>query len=414
MKFSYFISQRWLKSQSKAKNLSSPIIKLGVAAVGLSVAVMILSIAIVTGFQEEIRNRVVGFGSHIQIVNFDSNNSFETNPIQKNLSVIETIRALPGIKNVQPFGTKPGIIKTQDDILGIIAKGVDENFDWEFFESNLVKGSIININDSTTTNDIVISETIASLLKIDVGDEIATFFIDERPRPRRFKIAGIYQTSLKEFDKQFILVDLKHIQRLNEWNNNQISGFEVNLYDSKEIDYWTYEIMNMTGYQFLDDGSRLRVISITDKYAHIFDWLNLLDMNVIVILLIMSAISIINMISVLIIIILDRISAIGLLKALGATNKTIKNIFLNQAVFIIFRGVLIGNIIAVSLGVLQEKFHILKLNEESYFIDYAPVSIKMGWLILLNIIAVLFILFFMILPTAMVSKVEPVKTLRYE
>jgi len=393
--------------------LSRSIVQLSVFSISLSVAVMIITLAVVTGFKKEIRNRAVGFGSHIQILNFDSNNSFESLPVSSNQSFLPALHQIPGIKHIQVFATKPGIIKAGKENQGVIAKGIGPDFDWSFFESNLVKGRSFRVQDTIKTNDVLISRKLASLLKLDVGDEFPMFFFDERPRPRRFKICGLFETSLDEFDKQFILTDISHIQKLYDWEPDQITGFEILIENYHQIDFITDMVREVAGFHFLDDGSRLKVVNIKEKYPQIFQWLNLLDMNVLVILLLMITVAIVNMISGLIILILDRTQAIGLLKAIGSNNQTIKKIFLYQALFLIVKGMIIGNAIAIVIAFLQDKFQIMKLNQTSYFIDYVPVNLTAPILIFTNLGSLFMIFIAMYLPALIILRIEPVKTLRY-
>jgi lipoprotein-releasing system permease protein len=252
------------------------------------------------------------------------------------------------------------------------------------------------------------------MLRLDVGDEFPMFFFDEKPRPRRFKVAGLFETSLEEFDKQFILTDIKHIQRLYGWDPDQISGFEIMIDDYNVIDRTTEKIRDLAAYRFMDDGSRLKVINIKEKYPQIFQWLNLLDMNVVVILLLMVIVAIVNMISGLIILILDRTSTIGLLKAIGSNNHTVKRIFLYQSFFLIVKGLLLGNLIAIIICLVQEKYQILKLDQASYFIDYVPINMSFAIYFLTNLGSLLFILLAMYLPALIILRIDPVKTLRYE
>jgi lipoprotein-releasing system permease protein len=373
---------------------------------------MIISMAVVTGFKKEIRNKVVGFGSHIQILNFDANNSYESIPIGEDQEFLPSILAIPEVRHLQKFITKPGIIKAGMENQGVIAKGIDSDFDWTFFKENLVEGTIFSVTD-TLTNNVLLSKKLASTLQLKVGDEFPMFFFAEKARARRFKIAGLYETSLEEFDRQFILTDIKHLRNLYGWEDNQISGFEILIDDYSRIDNATLTIRNYAGYHFLNDGSRLRVISIIDKYPQIFQWLNLLDMNVVVILLLMIVVAIVNMISGLIIMILDRTNTIGLLKAIGATNDSIKTIFKYQSFFLIAKGLLIGNVIAFTICMLQKNLQLIKLNRSSYFIDYVPVNFSIMIFVLTNLGALLIIYFAMYLPTIMIVRIDPVKTLRY-
>jgi lipoprotein-releasing system permease protein len=375
---------------------------------------MIVSLAVVTGFKKEIRERVVGFGSHIQILNFDANYSYESIPIDAEQDFLPEILAIPGVNHIQKFATKPGIMKAGKENQGVIAKGIGPDFDWTFFKKNLVEGDIFRVEDSTTSNMVLISRRLASMLRLGVGDEFLMFFFDERPRPRRFQICGLFETSLEEFDRQFILTDIKHIQRLYGWTSDQISGFEITIDDYRSIDRITLMIRDIAGFLFMEDGSRLKVVSIKEKYPQIFQWLNLLDMNVVVILLLMLVVAVVNMISGLIIIILDRTNTIGLLKAIGSNNQTVKRIFLYQSLFLIIKGLFIGNLIALIICLLQREFQLLKLNQASYFIDYVPINLNFTLFILPNLGSLLLIFLAMYLPALIILKIDPVKTLRYE
>jgi lipoprotein-releasing system permease protein len=374
---------------------------------------MIVSLAVVTGFKKEIRKRVVGFGSHIQILNFDANHSYESMPINASQDFLPQIEELPGVTHIQKFVTKPGIIKAGIENQGVIAKGIGTDFDWAFFKKNLVEGEIFTVNDSATTNKVLISKMLASMLRLSIGDEFPMFFFDERPRPRRFQVSGLFETSLEEFDKQFILADIKHVQRLYGWESDQISGFEIMIEDYSRIDRTTILVREIAGFLFLDDGSRLKIVSIKEKYPQIFQWLNLLDMNVIVILALMVTVAIVNMISGLIILILDRTNTIGLLKAIGANNQMMKRVFLYQSLFLIVKGLLFGNVIAFVICFIQNKFQILKLNQASYFIDYVPINMSGTIFLLTNIGSLLFIFLAMYLPALIILKIDPVKTLLY-
>jgi lipoprotein-releasing system permease protein len=410
----YFIAKRITFDKEGRKTMSRSIVRLSVFAISLSLAVMIVTLAVVTGFKKEIRNKVVGFGSHIQIINFDSNNSFESVPISNKQDFLPVLKKTPGIRHIQVFATKPGIIKSETEIQGVFVKGVGADFDWSFFEENMVEGKKFIVSDTVKTNNVVISSKLASMLRLKLDDEFAIFFIDDRPRMRRFHICGLFETSLEEFDKQFILADIAHVQKLYGWRDDQISGFEILIEDYNHIQDITEVVRGMAGYHFLDDGSRLRVINIMEKYPQIFSWLSLLDMNVIVILILMIAIAVINMISGLIILILDRTNTIGLLKAIGAGNKVIKNIFLYQSFFLIIKGLLIGNIIATVICILQDKFQLIKLNQSSYFIDYVPINLTPAIYIFTNLASFVFILLAMLLPTLLIIRIDPVKTLRYD
>lgn len=409
----YYIARRFAVDKEGKKLLSRSIVRLSVFSISLSIAVMIITMAVVTGFKKEIRIKAVGFGSHIQILNFDSNNSFESNPISSKQNFLPALREIKGINHIQVFATKPGIIKAGKENQGVIAKGIGSDYDWSFFQDNLIEGSLFELSDSSKSNEVLISTKLASMLQLKTGDEFPMFFFDKRPRPRRFRVSGLFETSLDEFDKQFILVDIKHIRQLYGWEEDKISGFEILIDDYKNIDRITQHVQNIAAYHFLDDGSRLKVVNIKEKYPQIFQWLNLLDMNVLVILILMIIVAIVNMISGVIILILDRTHTIGLLKAIGTNNKSIKKIFLYQSLFLIVKGLLTGNILAILICYLQDKFQLLKLDQASYFIDYVPVNLTAPIVILTNLGSLLLIFLAMYLPAIIIVRIDPVKTLRY-
>lgn len=414
MKFELFIARRLNSSKENKNTISRPIISIAIVGIALGLAVIIVSIAVVTGFKEQIRNKVIGFGSHIQIVNYDSNNSFETNPVIKNDTVLQTLKTIEGVQHVQTFATKPGIIKTKDNIQGVVLKGIDPHFSWDFFEQNIVKGSTFHVSDDSTTNKIIISQTIADLLKLETGQDIAMFFVQDPPRLRRFKISGIYNTSLKELDKLFVLCDIKHIQKLNNWTDNKISGYEILISDFEKLPYTYENVNNKVGFSFDKRGAQLRVIPINHKYPQIFDWLNLLDLNVSIILILMLVVAGINMISGLLIIILERTNMIGLLKAMGSENFKIRNIFLYQAGFVILKGLLWGNIIGIAICLTQKYFQIITLNPATYYLTVVPINLNIIHIVLLNVGMLLVVLLMLLLPSLIISKISPMKSIRFE
>ncbi len=409
-----FIARRLNSTKGTQDNFSKPMIKIAVIGIALGLAVMILSIAIVTGFKSEIRNKVIGFGAHIQIVNFDANTSFETNPLNKNQDFYPAMEEIEGIKHIQIFATKAGIIKAKEEIQGVVLKGVDSRFDWHFFDNYIVAGKSFKVNDTITNDSLVISKSIASLLKLDVGDKIAMFFIQKPPRMRKFIISGIYETNLEEFDKLFVLGDIKHVQKLNNWDEDQVSGFEVTIDDFSQLKEMTDIVYDQVGYNFHEDGSKLRVLNIKEKYPQLFDWLKLLDINVLIILILMVAVAGFNMISALLILILERTNMIGILKAVGAGNKLIQKVFLYQSVFIISRGLFWGNLIGVVFCLLQYYFGIITLDPASYYITVVPINLDIMSLLLLNVGTLIVTILILILPTMIISKINPEKTIRFD
>lgn len=375
---------------------------------------MIIAVATVTGFKNEIRRKIIGFGSHVQIINYDANNSFETEPVLKDQAFLPLLNSTPGVRHVQVFATKPGIIKTKSDIQGAIVKGVGSDFDWSFFSGNLVEGSVFAVNDSSKTDQVLISKYFSDLLKLKPGDRFAMYFINDQPRGRSFTVSGIYRTSLMEFDKQFILADIGHLQSLNNWDSTQVSGFEVLIDDYSDLDQVSAEVFNIAGLSFNPDGSKLRVINIRERYPQIFDWLGLIDKNVWVLLGLMLIVSVFNMISGLLIIILDRTTMIGILKALGMNNRGVRNIFLYQSVYLMVKGLFYGNLVGIGICMLQYYFKLLKLNPESYFLEYVPVNINLTQLLVLNIGTLLITLVILTLPSMVIARISPSRTIRFD
>jgi lipoprotein-releasing system permease protein len=414
LKTGLFIATRLTFNKERHSSFSGPIIRISVIGIALSLAVMIIAVATVTGFKSEIRKKIIGFGSHIQIINYDANNSFETEPISKKQPFLPLLNTLPGIRHVQVFATKPGIIKTKADIQGAIAKGVGSDFDWSFFSSNLLEGSLFKVNDSIKTDQVVISKYFSDLLKLKPGDRFAMYFIDDRPRGRSFTVSGIYRTSLMEFDKQFILVDIGHLQNLNNWDSTQVSGFEILINDYSKLDEVTSEVFNIAGLSFTGDGSKLRIINVRERYPQIFDWLELIDKNVWVLLGLMLIVSAFNMISGLLIIILDRTTMIGILKALGMNNQGVRSIFLYQSVYLMVKGLFWGNLVGIGICLSQYYFKFLKLNPESYFLEYVPVNFNLSHIIMLNAGTLIITLIVLTFPTMVIAKIDPSRTIRFD
>lgn len=408
-----FIAKRLFSDKSVKKTISHPIMRIAIVGITLGLAVMILSVAIASGFKTEISNKIIGFGSHIQIINYDTNLSFETNPINKNQAFYGDIKNLMGIQSIQQYAIKGGIIKTKEDFQGVVLKGIGSDFDWTFFEQNMVEGESFIVNDSVSTNKIIISKHVANLLKLNVGDKIAAFFIQEPMRMRSFKISGIYETSLIEFDEKFALVDIKHIQKLNNWSANEISGFEILLTDFSDLDKMTTDVRDIVGFNFNPDGSKLKVIGIKEKYYQMFDWLALTDTNVWVILALMVAVAGFNMISGLLILILERTNMIGILKALGTKNWSIRKIFLYQSGFIISKGLLWGNIIGLLMCFLQAKFQIIKLDAASYYLTAVPINLKLWHVLALNAGTLIITVLMLIIPSYIISRLSPEKTIKF-
>lgn len=405
MNYTLFIARRIFFNRTNA-SATKPIVHIAVAGIALGFCLMIITLAVVSGFKREIREKVIGFGSHIQISNFDQNNSYETQPVTKSPSFISDLNKVPGVKHIQVFATKAGIIKTKDNIEGIVLKGIDHDFDWSYFDDKIISGKKIVLSDTSTNNNILISRTTASRLKLKAGDPVIMYFIQNPPRARKFMVHGIYETGLEEFDKLYVLCDIRHIQKLNDWDKNQVGGFEVTVNDYRQLDEISKSIYQKTGFD-------LNARNIKELYPQIFDWLGLQDINAAIIIILMIAVAGINMISALLIIMLERINMIGTLKALGSESNSIRKIFLYVATFLIGRGLVIGNIIGLTLCFLQNKYHFIHLDQSSYYISYVPMNIDFTNILLLNLGTMLICTAVMILPTLIITRISPLKALRF-
>ncbi len=400
-----YISKKIL-SRDKS-NFSRPVIRLAILSIALGLSVMILSVSIVIGFQKNVRQKVSGFDAHIQITGFTNNESYEQPPISRNQDFVPEIKALPGVKNIQVYARKGGILKANNLIQGVMMKGVGSDYDWSNVKQWLVEGRLPHYSDSSRSNDIVISKNIASKLKLKTGDHVLMYFIQEPPRIRKFRVAAIYHSGLVEFDSRFILGDIKQIQKLNNWRDDQISGFEVNIHDYEDLEQITGEVNDLIGYDLIAKNVRQR-------YPFIMDWLNLLDTNVYFILGLMVLISGITMMATLLILILEKTNMIGTLKAMGATDKSIRKIFIYNAIYLIVRGLILGNIIGIGLSLLQLKFSLIPLDPDTYYMDTIPIYLNWGYILLLNLGTIFITALMMLWPSRIISRISPIKALRFE
>jgi lipoprotein-releasing system permease protein len=417
MNFPLFIARRiYADNNDNRQQVSKPAIRIATAGVAIGLAVMILSVCVVLGFKHTIRDKVAGFGSHIQVANFYTQQSATTDvPIVINDSLVRILQHTQGIKHVQRFAMKQGILKTDNDFLGVMFKGVGPDFDTTFIHQNMVEGSIPKFSDKSSTNRILISNTMAQKLRVKAGDRIFAYFIgDGGVRTRRFSIAGIYQTNLSQYDKTTCFCDIYTTQKLNGWTEDLATGAEltVNNFDSLRhtADILTQHV-NRTQDQY---GNTYSSKTIRELSPQIFSWLDLLDLNVWIILAIMTAVAVVTMISGLLIIILERTTMIGILKALGARNSTVRHTFLWFAAFIIGKGLIIGDVIALAIIILQKTTGIVKLDPVTYYVDTVPVEINWLFIIALNIATLLIAMFVLIAPSYLISHIHPAKSMRYE
>ena len=413
MNIEFFIAKRIVSERQQENRISRPIVTIAVIGIALGVAAMIISTATVTGFKNQIRDKVIGFGSHIQILNLDSNDSYETTPVNKNQEFLPNLSSLPGVKHIQVFGTKAGIIKTDTEIQGVVLKGIGSDFSWDFFEKSLIEGELFTVLDSIKTNKVLISKYISDLLKLKVDDSFTMYFVQDPPRVRKFSVSGVYETSLEDFDKIFILADIGHIQKLNNWDDNQVSGFEITIDDFKDIQVKKWEAQNIVGFELNESGKRLRVLSIIDKYPQIFDWLNLQDLNVWIILTLIFLVAGFNMVSSLLILILERTNMIGILKALGTRNWSIRKVFLYQSVYLIMKGLFWGNLIGIGLCLVQFHFGIIKLDQASYYLSEVPINLNLFIVLGLNVGTLILTIVMLLVPSYLISRISPVKTIRF-
>jgi lipoprotein-releasing system permease protein len=413
LKTEFYVARRLFQGGSQKKS-TGLMVSISVFGIALSLSVMIIAVAVTNGFKREISMKAIGFAADIQITNLNSQYSlYNMSPIPTNQPFLNDLRAIPEVRHVQSYCVKPGIMKSAGEIQGVVLKGIGKDFEWDFFQKNLKEGEVFQVSDSAVSNKIVLSCHMAKLLQLKLNDPVIIYFVQEPTRMRRFTVSGIYETGLMEFDKLFALADMRHIQRLNNWQKDQISGFEIFVRHFDQLEKTTDEIFNIAGTHLSEDGSSLNVQNIRELYSQLFDWLNLQDTTVFIILLLMALVAGFNMISGLLIIILERTSTIGVLKALGAENRFIRKIFLYESLFFIGKGLLWGNIIALTLCWLQWQFGVISLDQESYFLSKVPIDINLtGWLAI-NAGTTAAILLMLIVPSSIISRISPDMSIKF-
>lgn len=410
-----FIAKRIYRGDKKNdKRVSSPAIRIAIAGIALGLAVMIVAVCIIVGFKKEVRAKVIGFGSHIQVSAFESNASYEHTPIAISDTLLAQLNANPAISHVQEFITKPGIIKTDDDFMGVVLKGVSEGYDWQFFRKNLLEGSVIESGDTTSDNRAIISRVIADKLLLKTGDNFTCYFVQEPVRARRFRITGIYETNFEDYDKLYIITEKEVLARLNDWDDDMASGIELLVKDYDKLDATAQEIFFAMADHKDRLGNAFYTRSIKDINPMIFNWLDLLDMNVWVIVILMLVVSGFTMISGLLIIILERTNMIGILKSMGARDFSIRRVFLYLSAFLIGQGMLWGNLIALLFCFIQDRWLLLKLDPSTYYLSAVPVDINPLYIILLNVGTLIVSLLMMIGPSYLVAKIRPAKSIQFE
>ncbi len=406
MQFERFIAERLYFSQQTEGRSSRPAVRVALAGLIIGVMVMIITVCVVVGFKQTVTDKVVGFAAHLRVVNFENNNTFELSPIMASDSMLQALGALPHIESVNTFVTKPGILKTDDAFQGIVFKGTTY---WTYFEDNLIEGHL-----PEKENEVVLSRKLCDLMELGVGDAVLSYFVGENVKVRKFVVSGIYRTGFTEFDERFILGQMDVVRHLNGWSDDEVSGIELrvdnlrNLYEASDYVFFA------TANRLDEKGNGYYMETMEQLNPQVFSWLDLLDMNVVIIILLMLAVSGFNIISGLIILILDSIQLVGVLKALGATNKQVRGVFITQGVMLIGKGVIWGNVIGLALCAIQYWFRVLPLDAATYYVNYVPIAFPVGWLLLLNVGTILVSTVILLAPSAIVKKVSPAEVMRFE
>ncbi|URC13243.1 ABC transporter permease [Flavobacterium sp. B183] len=411
MSLEYFIAKRLITAKDFKSSISAPIIKIAISAIAIGMIMMIVSVATGIGLQKKIRDKVSAFNGQIIISNYDNNNSDVTLiPISKKQEFYPEFKSVPEVNHIQAIASKAGIIRTENSFEGIIFKGVGADYDWKNIEEYLVEGKLPDFS-AALNEDVLISKFLADRLHLKVGDNFNTFFIKEEqgkmPNSRRFRIAGVFSSGFQDFDATYILGDIRHIQRINKWSSNQVGAFEVFIND--------FDAIKATGEKIYDQtSSNLDTKTIIEKYSYIFDWLQLFDFNIIVILGVMILVATINMVVALLVLILERTQMIGILKALGANNWMVRKVFLYNAFYLIVRGLFWGNLIGIALLLIQQQFGVIRLNPENYYVNQAPVYFNLWHIILLNLLTIGVCFVVLLIPSYIITKISPVKAIRFE
>lgn len=414
MNFSFFIAKRIHFTDDGKRRVSRPAVRIAMLGITVGLMVMLITLAIVMGFKKEVRDKIVGFGSHIQVMRFDNNSTYETRPIAVSDSMIASLSHLPGMRHVQRVASKPGIVKTDDQFQGVIFKGVGDDFDWRFFQQNMVTGRRFAESDSLPSNQVVISKDIANKLHLKVGSSFIAYFLQNRLQARKFHVSGIYSTNFGDFDKLYILCDIRTIQQLNDWQPDEISELELSIQDFSQLSAMSDTVYFHVANHVDRNGVAYYSQSIKDLNPQLFAWLGLFDMNVWVILILMMVVSGFVMISGLLILILERIQMIGILKALGCTNWDIRKIFLYHSGFLILKGMFWGNILALIFIIVQHTTGLIPLDPVNYYVSAVPVELHLATFLLLNLGVFVVSTIMLVGPSYLITKISPVSAIRYE
>ncbi|MEM7552019.1 MAG: FtsX-like permease family protein [Bacteroidota bacterium] len=405
MNLSYFISKRI--NSSEKRSFSAIIYKIAVASIALGIAIMIIAFLILSGFQETIVDKIYGFGSHLQVTKYTLGSSFEDEPINQYTEFYKRYDEIGFVEHVQSFAHKAALIKTREEVEGVVIKGVSSNFDQENFSNYLKRGRFINFSDSGYSKEIVVSEFMANRLRLELGEEVFAYFIQNPPRIRKLEVVGIYESGLEDFDQKLLFSDIGLIQRLNNWGDTLVGGYEVFLKKPLNVDYAHEEL-----YRYIDYD--LYIQKISNIYIQIFDWLGLLERNVYIFLGLILFVACFNMISILLILIMERTQMIGVLKALGATNQQVRKVFLYNGMLIVSKGMAIGNGIGLGICALQYFFEIIPLDQQTYYMEYVPIQWNVVAIVLINIFSFILVTAALLIPTLLIARVNPIKAIRFD
>lgn len=409
-----FIARRLYKSEQGSRNVSRPAVFIAQLGVALGLAVMLVTIAVSFGFKHEVRDKAVGFSSHLHISNYESAQSYEALPVAADSALWHTLTAMPEVSHVQRYATKAGVFRTDDDFMGYVLKGVGEDYDLSFYAQYLQEGELPQFSDSVASGKILISREIASKLQLAVGDRVDSYFLQGNMRARRYTVAGIYQTGFSEYDRVFALTDLKAVQTLNRWEPDQVTGVEVMLTGFDEVEPMNWELGSLLDRTQDSYGEQYFVQSVTDLNPGLFAWLDVLDMNVLLILVLMVGVAAFTMISGLLILIIERTQFIGVLKALGASNGMVRKTFLYLAMLIIGKGMLWGNVVGLALCALQKFTRLVTLNPQDYYLDCVPIEFNWPLIVTVNVVMFVLSVLILIVPSHLISRIYPTKAMRFE
>lgn len=409
-----FIARRLYKSEQGSRNVSRPAVFIAQLGVALGLAVMLVTIAVSFGFKHEVRGKAVGFSSHLHISNYESAQSYEALPVAADSALWHTLTAMPEVSHVQRYATKAGVFRTDDDFMGYVLKGVGEDYDLSFYAQYLQEGELPQFSDSVASGKILISREIASKLQLGVGDRVDSYFLQGNMRARRYTVAGIYQTGFSEYDRVFALTDLKAVQALNRWEPDQVTGVEVMLTGFDEVEPMNWELGSLLDRTQDSYGEQYFVQSVTDLNPGLFAWLDVLDMNVLLILVLMVGVAAFTMISGLLILIIERTQFIGVLKALGASNGMVRKTFLYLAMLIIGKGMLWGNVVGLALCALQKFTRLVTLNPQDYYLDCVPIEFNWPLIVTVNVVMFVLSVLILIVPSHLISRIYPTKAMRFE